>query len=516
MKVVGIDFDNTLVNYDQIFSSEMTRLGIVKKGMESSKEALKRHFEAQGDGNLLWTRMQSEIYCRRLHESSIAEGALDAIRAILESGVAVRIISHKTQYPTVGFAVDLHHCAKRWINDFVIGRLSKLNNTSIKWIFCPTVDEKWECVEQEGCDWFIDDLHSFLSDSRFPKDTTRVWYTNKVSSSQEFQAFSKWTDIAQYILSERSIGLKNLLRSDASPTYVSDFSMEPEPILQNVLKEELGLSLLGVERLEGGVNNQVFKLLCKGSVTLCGKIYKRTLGDPRDRMNHEIQFLRFLNKNKVSSVPQLLATDSIHGVSIMSFIDGLRWKENTKVPNMIWRQFAFFFDKLQSLRSCQGSESLPRAAEGARSLQEHLGHLHKKRDNWLKQAIHRKLDYDLEKYVLEELETEYQEVAELTISHSDFKKVFDEANVIISPSDFGLHNALVDKQNKVWFIDFEYAGWDDPVKAMIDFSAQPRYLPAKDFQLLQLEKTSVFDCVRRILQLKWKYIILANEVRKRA
>ena len=43
----------------------------------------------------------------------------------------------------------------------------------------------------------------------------------------------------------------------------------------------------------------------------------------------------------------------------------------------------------------------------------------------------------------------------------------------LSPSDFGFHNALVDDDGQVTFLDFEYAGRDDPAKLVSDFFCQP-------------------------------------------
>ena len=50
----------------------------------------------------------------------------------------------------------------------------------------------------------------------------------------------------------------------------------------------------------------------------------------------------------------------------------------------------------------------------------------------------------------------------------------------ISPSDFGFHNAVVQCNSKVKFIDFEYAGWDDPAKTAADFIFQPQVPPPYD------------------------------------
>jgi hypothetical protein len=43
----------------------------------------------------------------------------------------------------------------------------------------------------------------------------------------------------------------------------------------------------------------------------------------------------------------------------------------------------------------------------------------------------------------------------------------------LSPSDFGFHNALRRPDGSLVFIDFEYFGWDDPVKLVCDFLWHP-------------------------------------------
>src|SRR5262249_52494804 len=43
----------------------------------------------------------------------------------------------------------------------------------------------------------------------------------------------------------------------------------------------------------------------------------------------------------------------------------------------------------------------------------------------------------------------------------------------LSPSDFGFHNALCEPNGRFRFIDFEYAGWDDPARMVCDFFCQP-------------------------------------------
>ena len=55
----------------------------------------------------------------------------------------------------------------------------------------------------------------------------------------------------------------------------------------------------------------------------------------------------------------------------------------------------------------------------------------------------------------------------------DGTKNRDPSRCCLSPSDFGFHNALAGHDGKLTFLDFEYAGRDDPAKLASDFFCQP-------------------------------------------
>src|SRR6266480_4587472 len=48
-----------------------------------------------------------------------------------------------------------------------------------------------------------------------------------------------------------------------------------------------------------------------------------------------------------------------------------------------------------------------------------------------------------------------------------------QASRILSPSDFGFHNAIRRPDGTLAFVDFEYFGWDDPAKTIVDFLLHP-------------------------------------------
>ena len=58
---------------------------------------------------------------------------------------------------------------------------------------------------------------------------------------------------------------------------------------------------------------------------------------------------------------------------------------------------------------------------------------------------------------------------------------------MLSPSDFGFHNALLTKDG-LKFIDFEYFGWDDPVKLTCDFLLHPGMMLTDQQKNLWLNK----------------------------
>ena len=53
-----------------------------------------------------------------------------------------------------------------------------------------------------------------------------------------------------------------------------------------------------------------------------------------------------------------------------------------------------------------------------------------------------------------------------------FSEIINVGNIIISPSDFGLHNFILNDKDP-YFIDFEYSGKDSILKCILDFVLHP-------------------------------------------
>ena len=55
----------------------------------------------------------------------------------------------------------------------------------------------------------------------------------------------------------------------------------------------------------------------------------------------------------------------------------------------------------------------------------------------------------------------------------DFAADRPSAAQTLIASDFGAHNALRGPDGRVWFLDFEYFGWDDPLTSIGNFVLHP-------------------------------------------
>ena len=103
-------------------------------------------------------------------------------------------------------------------------------------------------------------------------------------------------------------------------------------------------------------------------------------------------------------------------------------------------------------------------------------------------------------------------------SNNQFQELKKE-DICISPSDFGFHNCIVGSNNKTYFIDFEYAGFDDPAKTLSDFFIQPEIEVPKKF-LEEFGLIAFKDCPNKLdtiertkilfpmFQVKWVCIVL--------
>lgn len=221
---------------------------------------------------------------------------------------------------------------------------------------------------------------------------------------------------------------------------------------------------------EYGSNNRNYRVDAAGHSFLA-KHYFSHPDDHRDRLKAEWDFLQYAHQIASAFMPTPIAYDHQTRVALFQFIDGLSFKSGMIDQNDV-NQAATFFCTLNSAEAKKNA-TLSNASEACFSLSEHVERI----DFRINQlcSINPKTD---EAYALKEILKCINEIwlpLKNNLLHNPF---FYKHNAItkdqycISPSDFGFHNALKKSDGKIIFLDFEYAGWDDPAKMVCDFFSQ--------------------------------------------
>jgi hypothetical protein len=265
--------------------------------------------------------------------------------------------------------------------------------------------------------------------------------------------------------------------------------------------------------LGGGGNNRVFRLDTRlGQLVL--KEYFHHPDDPRDRLGAEFGFSQFAWEHGVRNIPRPLASDPDRHLGLYAFVDGVR---PDKVESSAVDQALSFVTQLNGLH--QEGHRLPSASEACFSIDAHLERVA------LRVARLRSVDdAQARRLVRDALQPAWSDVQTAVVDAADALGILTHAMLrpadrCISPSDFGFHNALLDTEGRYWFLDFEYAGWDDPAKLVCDFFCQPaRPVPPELFDTLATEVSRGFDdpdwhlkrmrLLWPVFELKWACILL--------
>jgi hypothetical protein len=215
----------------------------------------------------------------------------------------------------------------------------------------------------------------------------------------------------------------------------------------------------------GGGNNRVYKIdTSAGAFAL--KLYGAAEANKRDRLGHEFEGLRFLTQCGIGSVPGALAIDRTQRCALYEWIAGTRVTEHG-IEDI--RQTLDFLQALRSAGSQAGATALPAATEAVFVLSD-LAEQIEARLTRLRPATH--TEPDLNTFITDELLPELDRQL-LRLRAWDMEAPLAPNQRILSPSDFGFHNALRRPNGSLCFIDFEYFGWDDPVKLAADFLSHP-------------------------------------------
>jgi hypothetical protein len=293
--------------------------------------------------------------------------------------------------------------------------------------------------------------------------------------------------------------------------------IEIDPEVIRWASDLLGSSVT-VSSLAGGGNNHLFRCSTASRAIVIKRYREQNFGSKVTRREAEIAFLGHAAAVAPTYVPQLLATHESREMIAMSAIDGLPYQPGQIVAADDLHAAVLFYKALNS--DVDSIKCYPVAArEGFLSIDEHIRHVEERLSKLSAGHLPAELKAPAQR-VLGEVRALLDKLltsAETRTFSSAIWGDLDPDFTQVSPGDFGFHNAISGTKGPV-FIDFEYAGTDDPAKTLVDFFLQPKVpVDSAAFDRLASEfavripedylkgRTRILG---RVLSIKWKTIIL--------
>ena len=173
--ILGIDLDNTIVCYDQLFWRLACERGWISSSVPCRKECVRDELRRLGR-EADWTKLQGEVYGPLMTQATPFPGVLTALQHLRNSGWTVHVVSHRSRTPFAGPAHDLHAAAREWLQTHGFLHDSTTSGGS-SCVFLETEKAaKLARIQTLRCDWFIDDLPELLTDANFPGGVRRVLF----------------------------------------------------------------------------------------------------------------------------------------------------------------------------------------------------------------------------------------------------------------------------------------------------------------------------------------------------
>lgn len=233
----------------------------------------------------------------------------------------------------------------------------------------------------------------------------------------------------------------------------------------------LGNPVRQVSRQRGSGNNRLYRVEAADGRHYALKTYLQRPGDDRDRLGAEFGGLAFLGAQGLEhQVPRAVARDTARHCALFGWVDGDAVGQPT--PRDLFEALCFVLD-LYRLAQQPEAAALSLASEACLSGAEVVRQIDTRLDRLL--SID---DRRLRPFLIDTFAPVCERHCDQAMLHykeqnMEFAQPLAPIALTLSPSDFGFHNAIRRSDGRLVFVDFEYFGWDDPVKLVADFLLHP-------------------------------------------
>lgn len=201
---IGLDFDNTLITYDDVFLAMARERGLTTPDFIGRKQAIRDSIRLLPDGELSWQRLQGQVYGKGVARATMFDGVGPFLQRCKERHAQIVIVSHKTEFghhdPE---RVNLREAALAWMTaqgffaDYGIERGNVYFET--------TRQEKISRIRALDCTHFVDDLEEVLTDPDFPPAVQRILFSENGAAAvpEPIIVCPTWWNVEQQVFCDR-------------------------------------------------------------------------------------------------------------------------------------------------------------------------------------------------------------------------------------------------------------------------------------------------------------------------
>jgi thiamine kinase-like enzyme len=438
--LVGLDFDNTLACYDNVFTVEARKLGLVPNEWQSTKQDLKDNLYSIKDGDKSWQRIQGQVYGPSMHKADLFPGVSRFLLRCKLQGHTVFIISHKTKYGHFDSSKTLlRQAALDWMHSKGFFDEDKFAILEENVFFANTRQEKVEKIKGLKLDVFVDDLEEVFSEYGFP-DINKVLFSNKSKFDNHDFICNNWSDIENSIFGEIT---NKEIKYFANSIYQGDIK--------------------DIKKIKGRGNSRLYKISTVKSDSFALKEYPDLLLDSRRRLLTEVGAFKAIED--LNRTPKVVAFDKQCNIALYEWIEGVHLSD---IGDKYIVEALEFIKNIQNIKYKEECELASEACLSADNLFIQIN------DRFKELLLVNNQDLqDFLNITFKSLYDKARKWSEQRWPNNNITSDLPISMQVLSPSDFGFHNALLKDNGKLYFLDFEYFGRDDPVKLMADFVWHP-------------------------------------------
>jgi hypothetical protein len=200
--ILGVDFDNTIVRYDELFHRIAVERGLIPATLAVRKNEV-RDFLRRCGQEQAWTELQGYVYGPRMPEAQPFPGVLEFFTGCVRRKLPLYIISHKTRAAVAGPAYDLQQSARDWLAARGVFDPARVGLAPDRVHFGTTRLEKIRFIRETGCTHFVDDLEETFLEETFPRGVVRILFgvREPPPGLPGVQVGEDWFQISDYVFS---------------------------------------------------------------------------------------------------------------------------------------------------------------------------------------------------------------------------------------------------------------------------------------------------------------------------